>query len=104
MSRTISIRDTFSKKEIWVIKSNQESGLGYCDIMIEMPAEKTGCVMELKYAENGEFEDACNAALRQIEEREYTTYLHQEDIETIHIYGVACYKKRCQVVYRCEKN
>lgn len=121
MSRTISIRDTFSKKEMkenfyygmllgilqcdgsWVIKSNQESGLGYCDIMIEMPTEKTGCVMELKYAENGEFEDACNAALRQIEEREYTTYLHQEDIETIHIYGVACYKKRCQVAYRCEK-
>ncbi|MCM1259020.1 MAG: ATP-binding protein [Roseburia sp.] len=122
MSRTISIRDTFTKKEMkenfyygmllgilqcdgsWVIKSNQESGEGYCDIMIEMPVEKTGCVLELKYAENGKFDDACNAALEQIEDREYTTYLRQEDMETIHIYGVACYKKRCQVVYRCEKN
>lgn len=120
LSRTISIRDTFSKKEMkenfyhgmllgilqcngsWVLKSNQESGEGYCDIMIQIPVEKTGCVIELKYAENGKFDQACNAALKQIEDREYTSYLRQEDMETIHIYGVACYKKRCKVEYRCE--
>ncbi|MDE7479214.1 MAG: ATP-binding protein [Lachnospiraceae bacterium] len=118
MSRTISIRDTFVKKEMkenfyhgmllgilqcdgsWVIKSNQESGLGYCDILLMALGDKTGCAIELKYAENGAFDAACNEALKQISEKKYTDYLQQEGMETIYSYAVVCYKKSCKVICR----
>lgn len=116
MSRTISIRDTFVKKDMkenfyhgmllgilqcnssWVIKSNQESGLGYCDILLLVPDEKIGCAIELKYAENGAFDTACAEALEQISRKNYTDYLKQEGMETIFSYGVACFKKTCKVI------
>ena len=118
MSRTISIRDTFVKKEMkdnfyhgmllgilqcdgsWVIKSNQESGLGYCDILLMVPGDRTGCVIELKYAENGAFDAACNEAMNQIAMKKYTDYLQQEGMVSIYSYAVACYKKSCKVVCR----
>lgn len=116
MSRTISIRDTFVKKEMkenfyhgmllgilqcdsgWVIKSNQESGLGYCDILLMVPGDRIGCAIELKYARDGAFDAACNEALRQIADKKYVDYLQQECMETIYTYAVACYKKSCRVV------
>ena len=118
MSRTISIRDTFVKKEMkenfyhgmllgilqcdssWVIKSNQESGLGYCDILLLVPGDNIGCAIELKYAENGAFDAACREALTQIDNKKYTDYLQQEGMKTIYTYAVACYKKSCMVVCR----
>ncbi len=118
MSRTISIRDTFVKKELkenfyhgmllgilqcdsgWVIRSNQESGLGYCDILLMVPGDRIGCAIELKYAENGAFDAACDEAFRQIDEKKYIDFLQQECMETIYIYAVACYKKSCKVVCR----
>ncbi|MDE7274130.1 MAG: ATP-binding protein [Lachnospiraceae bacterium] len=118
LRRTISIRDTFVKKEMkenfyhgmllgilqcdgsWVIKSNQESGLGYCDILLLVPGDKIGCAIELKYAENGAFDAACAEALTQIDSKKYTDYLQQEGMETIYTYAVACYKKSCRVVCR----
>lgn len=83
---TISIRDTAvakDKKEnfyhgillgllgykaSWLIKSNTESGTGYSDILVEVPNNRTGIVIELKYAENGDMDAACSEALKQIEE------------------------------------
>ncbi len=118
MSRTISIRDTFVKKEMkenfyhgmllgilqcdsgWVIRSNQESGLGYCEILLMVPGDRIGCAIELKYAENGAFDAACDEAFRQIDEKKYIDFLQQECMETIYIYAVACYKKSCKVVCR----
>lgn len=35
-------------KENWIVKSNQESGIGYTDILIEIPAGKIGCIIETK--------------------------------------------------------
>lgn len=49
--------------------------------------------MEVKYAQDGAFETACNKAMRQIEEKRYAAVLLQEDIQTIHKYAIACYKK-----------
>ncbi len=38
-------------KSSWLIKSNAESGIGYeLDILIEAPENRTGIVIELKYA------------------------------------------------------
>lgn len=120
MADSISIRDTFVKKEMkenfyhgmllgllkaegsWIAKSNVESGIGYTDIMIAVPAEKIGCVIEVKYAENGAFDLACCEAMRQIEEDGYAVALRQEGMQTIHKFGIACYRKSCKVAYAGE--
>lgn len=117
MDDSISIRDTFIRKEMkenfyhgmllglmraeesWIVKSNAESGTGYMDIMIRIPAEKIGCIMEVKYAEDGTFETACKKAMKQIEDEGYTAALEQEGIQVIHKFGIACHKKRCKVLY-----
>ena len=89
LAESISIRDTAVRKDLkesfshgmilgllraegsWVVKSNAESGVGYPDILIMVPSEKTGCVIELKYAETGAFDAACQEAMEQIETQEY---------------------------------
>ena len=85
MKESISIRDTCTKKEMkenfyhgmllgllkaegnFIVKSNAESGIGYTDIMVVVPGEKTGCIIEVKYAENGAFDAACLEAMKQVE-------------------------------------
>ena len=118
MSESISIRDTFAKKEMkenfyhgmllgllqtkedWIVKSNQESGIGYTDILIEIPAGKIGCIIETKYAENGSFDQACAEAMRQIEDNDYISLLKQHGMQEIHSYGIACYKKTCKIMHK----
>ncbi len=118
MSESISIRDTFARKEMkenfyhgmllgllqtvadWIVRSNLESGIGYTDILIEIPAEKAGCIIETKYAENGAFDTECREAMRQIEDNNYIDLLKQHGMQEIHAYGVSCYKKTCMIVHR----
>ena len=113
---TISIRDTAvakDKKENfyhgillgllgykanWLIKSNTESGTGYSDILVEVPNNRTGIVIELKYAENGDMDAACDEALKQIEEKSYVDKLKQDGMRNFIKYGIACFKKDCKVV------
>ena len=113
---TISIRDTASAKEWkenfyhgillellghmgnWLVKSNEESGEGYSDILIEVPESRTGIVIEMKYAEEGRLEYACRAALQQIEGRKYAARLISDGMASIVKYGIACYKKHCRVL------
>lgn len=122
MSDSISIRDTFVKKPMkenfyhgmllgllkaegkWVVKSNAESGTGFTDIRITIPTQKTGCVIEVKYAENGKFDSACCEAMQQIEDHGYVTVLKQEGMQTIHKFGIACYQKTCKVVVQSVKH
>ena len=82
----------------WIIKSNIESGIGYSDILIETPRNRTGIIIELKYAEDGNMEAACQKALAQIEEKRYTARLKEDGMRNIIKYGIACYKKDCQVI------
>lgn len=82
----------------WDIRSNEESGLGYGDILIEVPESRTGVVVELKYAESGtQMEKACDIALQQIEEKHYDAVLLDDGMMNIVKYGIACYKKQCRV-------
>jgi len=90
-------------EESWIVKSNMESGTGYLDIQLEIPTEKVGCVIEVKYAEGGVFEAACREAMEQIEDGGYVAGLKQDGMETIHKFGIACYKKSCKIVYGCDK-
>ena len=111
---TISIRDTASTKKEnfyhgillgllgyksnWLVKSNAESGFGYSDILVEVPKNRTGIVIELKYAEDGNMDAACEKALQQIEDRDYAAKLKDDGMRNIIKYGIACYKKNCKVV------
>ena len=111
---TISIRDTASSKKEnfyhgillgllgyksnWLVKSNAESGFGYSDILVEVPKNRTGIVVELKYAEDGNMDAACEKALHQIEDRDYAAKLKDDGMRNIIKYGIACYKKNCKVV------
>ena len=117
LEKTISIRDTFVKKKLkenfyhgillgilsyqenWSVFSNKESGDGYSDILIETEDGETGIVIELKYADDGNLEKACQSALDQIRRKRYEARLLEEGIkeESIVKYGIAFYKKICMV-------
>lgn len=118
LQASISIRDTYvrrdkkenfyqgillgllSSAESWIVKSSVESGNGYSDILIKIPSEKIGCVIEVKYAENRTFESMCQEALLQIKDKAYTKKLQEDGMETIYSYGIACHMKEARVV--CE--
>ena len=84
--------------EGWKVRSNAESGDGYSDIIVEIEDEKVGIVIEVKYAENACFDAACKKAMEQIHDNHYEEGLVDDGMKTIYRYGIACYKKRCQVV------
>ncbi len=116
LRKTISIRDVngrkdrkenfyhgillglFGNMDDWSVMSNAESGEGYGDILVEVEGEGIGIVIELKYAENADFEAGCRRALQQIKDRNYEEALVDDGMETIYRYGIACYKKRCKVI------
>lgn len=116
LKKTISIRDTFVRKQMkenfyhgillgilglkenWGIRSNRESGDGYSDIMIETEDMEKGIIIEIKYAEDGNLQKACEKALGQIENSHYDEELKDEGINEVLRYGIAFYKKRCKVM------
>ena len=121
MKKTISIRDTFARKptkenfyhglllgilgfkENWSVMSNRESGDGFGDILIRIEDEDVGLVIEVKYADDGNLQGECEKALQQIVDIRYTEALEQEGIHTIIKYGIACYRKKCKVLMRIDK-
>ena len=82
----------------WKVKSNDESGEGYSDISVEVEDKDIGIVIELKYAEEAAFDNACEEALQQIKDKNYEEILLDDGMRTIYRYGIACYKKRCKVI------
>lgn len=121
MKKTISIRDTFARKptkenfyhglllgilgfkENWSVMSNRESGDGFGDILIRIEDEDVGIVIEVKYADDENLQGECEKALQQIIDIRYTEALEQEGIHTIIKYGIACYRKKCKVLMRINK-
>ena len=83
-------------QDSWLVKSNAETGEGYSDISIQTP-ERTGIVIELKYADDGNLEKACTEALKQIEEKKYAEGLKRRSMKKIIKYGIAFYEKECMV-------
>ena len=80
----------------WIVRSNAETGVGYSDISIATP-ERVGIVIELKYAEDGNLEKSCAAALAQIEEKKYAEGLQRRGVKKIIKYGIAFWEKDCMV-------
>ncbi len=136
LRRSISIRDTFIKKDMkenlptgkattkeskgripsvcfyhgivigilgvkdrWGISSNREMGEGYADILAEPDTGDMGIIIEVKYAHDGDLDAACKEALKQIAYTRYEDDLEDDGVEHILKYGIACYKKRCKVIF-----
>ena len=83
-------------QDSWLVRSNAETGEGYSDISIQTP-DRTGIVIELKYAEDGNLEKACGEALGQIEEKKYAEGLKRRGMKKIIRYGIAFWEKECMV-------
>ena len=116
LKKNISIRDTFVKKALkenfyhgilvgilgvkegWQVSSNKETGEGYSDILIETEDGETGIIIEMKYADDGNLSEACETALKQIDEKQYDEIFRENGVNRILKYGIACYMKRCKVV------
>lgn len=117
LNETISVRDTAVRKELkenfyhgfllgllrfkedWKVLSNRESGQGYADIVIEIYSEKTGIVIEMKYAENGDLDGGCREAMEQIEREGYASQSHLNGLHRIIKCGIACHVKDCKAVF-----
>lgn len=120
LKRTISIRDTFVRKPTkenfyhgimlgilgfktdWYVKSNREAGNGFGDIIIKIEDKGIGMIIELKYAEDAKLSAECESAMKQIENTGYATELKDAGFYKILKYGIACYKKKCKVVFEEE--
>lgn len=122
LKKTISIRDAFVQKQMkenfyhgillgilgikerWAVSSNRESGDGYSDIVVETENSEKGMILELKYAQDGNLEQACRKALAQTTEVHYAEILEDQGINEILCYGIAFYKKRCMVMCKKQKS
>ena len=83
----------------WLVKSNVEAGEGFADIIVETEDPNAGIVVELKYAKDyNNMEQACRAALDQINDRRYQEYLLNDGRKDITLYGIAFCKKRCKAM------
>ena len=122
LKKTISIRDTFVQKQMkenfyhgillgilgikerWAVSSNRESGDGYSDIVVETENSEKGMILELKYAQDGNLEQACRKALAQTTEVHYAEILEDQGINEILCYGISFYKKSCMVMCKKQKS
>ena len=79
------------------VESNREHGEGRSDMVVYDEENSRVVIFEAKVAKSPEeLPAACDAALRQIEARQYAEDLRDEYDEIL-CYGIAFYKKRCLV-------
>ena len=85
----------------WNVSSNIETGRGRSDIIAGRKDRKVGFMVEVKDVKDEEKLDAaCEAALRQIDERDYTAILRRFRVKEIHKYGIAFWDKECRIATR----
>ena len=85
----------------WQVASNVETGRGRCDILVQRRDRKLGFVVEVKQVRDpDQLNAACEAAMRQIEEKDYTAILRRYRVKEIWTYGVAFWDKECQVLMK----
>lgn len=59
---------------------------------------ENGEALEMKYADDGDMQEACTDAVQQIERKHYDVKLKKDGMRTIIKYGIACYQKDCYVI------
>ncbi|MCL2864950.1 MAG: ATP-binding protein [Lachnospiraceae bacterium] len=84
----------------YFVKSNRESGSGRADIFVKpVSLRKRAIIIELKIANHiDELEKVCQVALQQIDDRDYAFELREEGYKEILKYGIAFYRKECEIV------
>ena len=86
----------------WRVSSNAETGKGRSDIIVERKDRKIGFVVEVKdVKDEGKLDHACEAAMKQIEEKDYTAILRRYRVKEIWTYGIAFWDKECRVAAKC---
>ncbi len=89
----------------WYLTSNHESGTGRCDIIIQKLDCSFGAAIEVKALPAREFkklDSTCAAAIKQINNMQYTAPLEELGVSPILKYGIAFAGKRCKVVVEKE--
>lgn len=81
------------------VKTNSEQGTGRADIIVRDQNSRTAIVIEAKWPgkEKSTLEKECVAALRQIEDKQYTKNLELEGYKTVICYGAAFHGKTCLI-------
>lgn len=97
-ARDGGLRALLSTCADWCVSCNAENGFGRGDILVERRDREFGFAVEIKEVRDRDrLDDACAAALRQIEEKDYTERLRRFGVEKIRVYGIAFCEKRCRV-------
>ena len=83
----------------YMTKSNREAGNGRGDIFMKpVSIRQPAVIIEVKIADEAkDLEKECNNALKQIEEKKYDDELKREGYTNIIKYGIAFYRKDCEI-------
>jgi hypothetical protein len=98
-----------SQSENYLVKSNRESGNGRSDIMVKSPSLRgRSFIVEVKVSDSiDDLEKDAEKALQQIYDKRYMEELSTEGYRKIDCYGIAFYRKDCEVRFgdfqRCFK-
>ena len=85
----------------WNVSSNIETGKGRSDILVSRKDRKIGFVVEVKDVKDEEKLDAaCEAGMKQIDEKDYTALLRRFRVKEIRKYAIAFWDKECRVVMK----
>ena len=79
-----------------MVESNKEHGEGRSDVVVKDMRGGRIAIFEAKSKSLEKLKDACDTALRQINDRMYAKE-YEDDYDDINCYGIAFYKKRCMV-------
>ena len=88
-----------SQSQDYLVKSNRESGNGRSDICVRSPSLRgRSFVVEVKVSACiDDLEDDAEKALQQIYEKDYKEELRSEGYKKIDCYGIAFFRKDCEV-------
>ncbi len=86
----------------YTVRSNRESGLGRFDIQLQpMDQQLLGFILELKASrdQKDDLEHLAQAALDQIQEKQYETEVRSAGVNTLLVMGIAFRGKEIAVKY-----
>ena len=88
-------------RDSYYIYSNQESGLGRCDVLfIPKNKKEKGILLEFKTSNTVDlFLDKAQEALDQIKDKQYIEIFKQHDIGTVLAIGLAFCGKQVELVH-----
>ena len=85
----------------WNVSSNIETGKGRSDIIVGRKDRKIGFVVEVKdVKDEDKLDAACEAGMKQIDEKDYTALLRRFRVKEIRKYAIAFWDKECRVVMK----